>query len=802
MSNTTDISGLLKDDISLERIRELKNQLIKQRSTVDYQLSKVSEKYFEELQESMQLMSESQKSVVSIRDEINDVNTLSEENRTSIERYDVIFNATKIYEMISNTTTIYEKIMQFSQLVDELEQMLKNALSEDALETGCPDLLSIHYLLSMTRDFQDQAAIMAQVSTDDVQRTVHKLFGKLSSLVDDFDNLIESLVYDIVEIVRSEQVSLAIRLFKILDLEEREDLKICAVRNIIKKKEIELEKSSIKKLPNNKNVSKLAGHVESGIKEYPTSEGLYAEIINGTISTRTDVRGYKTFFSNKLRKSIQDMFIEVRKTYQGDQMFEVLNNMDWMFNELLVVKDHLAKYSPPDWNIFQTFYEFYYDELNQLINELVESEPETLIILDILDFDKTFQDTLVKEFGMAKKDVQSIIGPEQKETLFRDYLNLIVAKMTEWLGNLERAEFDVFIERTTPPHTDGEGLLFLDGTKTCFQMFTQQVEVAGGSNQAKILVGVIEKFCGLLINRQEDWNDMIKDQVNKLLHYNALYDMDPQNVPAEAEVPGGLLEYLIAAANDQMRAADYTMAISNKYGDLVTKSYAKEITRHMDSALDGFADVVKSCLRGLLSIIFDDMKAPYSEIFSKSWYSGNQVKLICDTLTEYLVDIRPQMSQVVFNIFIGNVIDEAFLQFIQGMNAGHGFKTKKNKFLDAVKRDFEQFFSVFNKFVGADQKEEIIHRRFRVMEYFMDLACEPEEEIIETWRDFLVEYPEGNLDFLEAVLRSRKDVDSSSRKKLLAAAAPLLDDPDRTLRLNELATDLSFISRFQYDPQN
>ncbi|SMN19926.1 similar to Saccharomyces cerevisiae YIL068C SEC6 Essential 88kDa subunit of the exocyst complex, which mediates polarized targeting of secretory vesicles to active sites of exocytosis [Maudiozyma saulgeensis] len=797
-TNAESLSSLLKNDISLEKIREIKNQLIKQRSTVDYRLSKVSEKYFEDLQDSLKLLNLSQKSVGSIRDEISDINKLSEENRTSIERYNVIFDATKIYEMINSTSTIYEKIVQFSQLVENIDAMLTDALSRDALDTGCPDLLQIHYLLTMTRDFQDQATVMAQMSTDDVQRTIHKLFGNMQQLVEKFDQLLESLIYDIVEIVRSEQKSLAIRLFKILDLEEREDLKISAVRNIIKKKEIELERSSIKKLPN-KNAARLAGRTSKGVIEYPTNEGLYAELLNGTISTRTTTRGYKNFFLNKLRQSIEDMFVEVRKTYQGEKTFEVLENMDWVFNELMVVKEHLSKYCPEDWKVFKTFYELYYEELHLLINELVESEPETIVILDILDFDKTFQDTTVSDFGLSKGDLKSIIGPEQKETLFKDYLNLIIAKMTEWIKNLEKAEFDVFLERSTPPHTDVDGLLFLDGTKTCFQMFTQQVEVAAGSNQAKILVGVIEQFCDLLIKRQNDWDNTISSEVNKLLRYNMLYDEDPQNVPADAECPGGLLEYLIAAANDQMRAADYTMAISNKYGALVSKVYTKEISKHMESALDGFADVVKSSLQGLLSIMFDDMKGPYSEIFSKTWYSGTQAKLICDTLSEYLTDIRPQMSVVVFNIFIGNVIDEAFLRFVDAMNEGHSFKTKKNKFLDAMKRDFEVFFSLFNKFANPDQKEEIIHRRFRVMEYFMDFSCEPVDEINETWKEFMIEYPEGTIDFLTAILYSRKDIDSSARKSLIQSALVYINDPDRVLRLSELTTDLSFISRFKYE---
>lgn len=791
-TTSQDISKLIKDDLSLDRIRDLKSQLIRQRSTVDYQLNKETEKYFDYVRESLQLLNISRKSVDSVRDDINDITKLSKENKSAINRYEIISDATKIYETINITSTIYDKIVRFGKLIKQIDQMLDEELQGDDLETGCPRLLEIHYLLTMTRDFQDQMTVMAQNSTDDVQRTAQKLFSPIAELVSKFDKLLENLIYDIVEIVRSRQFSLAIRLFKILEVEEREDLKIIAIRNIIKKREIEIERSSIKKLPNN------GPTVARNEDEYPTDRGLYQEIMSETISTRTYPRRYKDFFLGKLRQSIKDMFVEVRKTYSGDKKFEVLNNLDWVFNELAVVKTELAKYCPENWNIFNTFYEMYYEEVHVLINELVECEPETIIILDILDFDKTFQETLVNDFGFKKKETKSVIGAEQKETLFRDYLNLLVVKMTEWIQNLEKAEFDVFLERTTPPHTDSEGLLFLDGTKTCFQMFTQQVEVAAGSNQAKILVGVVEKFCGLLLKRQKDWNELIEKEIQKLLKYNELYDEDPTNIPPEYECPGGLLEYLIAVANDQMRAADYAMAISTKYGALVSKNYEKEITRHMDSALDGFADVVKGSLNGLLTIMFDDLKVPYAEIFSKQWYNGTEAQQIADTLEEYLADIRPQMSPVVFNIFIGNIIDEVFLRFIDAMNGKHTFKLKKNKFMDAMKRDFEIFFSLFAKFVIPEQKAEIIDRRFKVMEYFMDLSCEPTDAIEQTWKEFLVEYPEATIDFLSAILNCRKDVDNSTKKQLIQMGTNYINDPDRSTRLATLAVDLSFISRFKY----
>ncbi|EDO14543.1 hypothetical protein Kpol_259p6 [Vanderwaltozyma polyspora DSM 70294] len=360
--NLQKVSDLIKHDLSLERVKFIKDQLKKEKSTLEYQLSKESDKYYELVENSLELLNISQDSVKTIREKLEDVNKLSSENNSSISRYEVIFNATKVYEIIDMTSSIYNKIVRYNELVSAVDQMLDTELEGDSLETGCPYLLQIHFLLTKTRDFQDQMTVMAKASTDDVQRTVQKVFSKANDLVVKFNKLLEALIYDVVEIVRAGQASLVIRLFKIIDIEEREDLKIIAIKNIIKKKEMELHNSAIKKLPSSKNMSRFS---DSGSKtiEYPTNNGLYEEIMNGSISTRVIERGYKEFLFEKIRQSIQDMFIEVRKEYQGDKRFDVLANLDWVFNELLVVKKHVKKFCPAYWDIFSKYYDLYLDEI-------------------------------------------------------------------------------------------------------------------------------------------------------------------------------------------------------------------------------------------------------------------------------------------------------------------------------------------------------------------------------------------------------------------------------------------------------
>ncbi|SCU95791.1 LAME_0F13498g1_1 [Lachancea meyersii CBS 8951] len=787
------VSELLKDDSTFERTREIKSQLQKEKSTVEYQLNKESKKSLDSVVDNLKKVQLARKNVHNLRDKLGEINRLSQDNKTSIERYEVIDEATTIHELIKKTDLIYDKIVEFNDMLKRVDELIDVELSRDALESGVPSLLQIHFLLTMALDFRDQTTVLAQTLTDDVQRTMQRVFLGISEVVNKFNQLLVSLIYDIVEAVRTGNQSLLIRLFKIIDLEDREDIKIVATRKIIESKERESEARKIKKLPS--SYGKLGGLEDSAQHEYPTPAALTREIKSGMISSRLLPREYKKFMFDTIKKSIVEMFVEVRKEYQGEKRFDVLQNLDWVFNELMVVKEHITKLCPAHWQIFTRYYEIYYAELNALVTELVNAEPETLIILDILDYDKTFQNTLKKDFGFTKDNVQSVIGEKEKETLLNDYLQLIVSKSEEWFKNLGEAETKIFIERKTPPHTDSEGLLFLDGTKTCFQMFSQQVEVAAGSGQAKILVGVVEKLCQLLGARQRTWMTIVSAEVNKCIEYNHKLESAEDGVLPEDESIGGLVEYLISLANDQMRAADYAVAISQKYGAMVTKVHEKAISNNIEHTLDGFAEVAKCSSTGLIKLIFDDLRKPYTQIFGKHWYTGSQAQQIADTIYEYLSDIRGQMNPFVYSTLVESVVEETILKFVECLKYEHSFKNKNNKFLECMKRDFEVFYKLFVQFMPEEEKE-IIDDKFKLMEFFMDFACGPVGGIIEVWTQCIEVYWDCPVSLLSAILRCRKDVDSSTLKHTSASAQRLASSPQRMNQLRTQDLQATFISRF------
>ncbi len=759
------ISQLLRTEDDLDKVETLKEQLLKEKSSIDVQLKSQSQAQLESTIEDINSLNICQDDIRELKDNITKINKIADDSFGSIKRYELINKITKIHEIFDQSTDIVENISSFNNNLQEVEELIETEDYENVdIDFEIPSLLEIHYKLNKLRDFQERLLLLSDSSNEDHKFIVKRVVSRIYDVIKKFDKLLENIIIGLVESVKINNNSLVIRLAKIIDFEEREDIKIDALKGIISK--------------NSKNNSQ---------------NSLFEQIVNGTSKGRTTARNYKQFFIDKVEESIHEIFQNCYETYkQKENMFEILDNLDWVFHDLICVKQDLVKLVPPRWNIFTVYYDFYYRELNILINKLIESEPETLIILEILDFDNKFKDIMISEFGFTKQENKSIIGDVEKEKLLSDYLNLIVLKMNEWMFNLQKTEHEVFRSRIQAPEVDSENLYALEGTKIVFQMFTQQCDVASGSGQGKILAGVVEEFAGLLIKRQSKWGELIKNEVQKLLTLNnkSKNDVGVDGVNDDDKVPPGLIEYLIALANDQMRGADYTEAISNKYGGMVSSKYSTIIHNALEKVIDGFANLAKQCCDALIVIIFDDLKIALDEIFSKDWYNSNYSQQVSDTLYEYLGDLKQSMNSYLFEILSEEIVEETVLRYLSNLNKDVKFKNNNDKFVNSVKRDFEIFYKLFINFID----QEIIESKFRIVEDFMDLSTETNDDhIVELWIQLVSKFNDISIDFLALILKVRKDIDSTPSKAILSKSKI---EQDKFLQENQYELTPSFMNRF------
>ncbi|ONH65956.1 Exocyst complex component SEC6 [Cyberlindnera fabianii] len=761
------IGQLLKTEEDLDKINTLRTQLQTEKSAIDVKLKSLAQTQLDHLLRDMDHLSLCQEDVRSLRDNLSAVSSIATESFGSISRFELINNITHVHEIFDQSSRIAEDVGSFNARLQEVDRMIEEEQYESiGPDSEVPGLLPIHFKLNALRDFQDRILELAEKSSDDSKFTVKRLTSKTDGVIKKFDRMLGNIIEGIVESVKEENFSLVVRLAKVIEFEEKQDTMIEALKKVIEGKN----------------------------KEKKGSVSLFEQIVNGTLQGRTKPRHYKHFFLEKITDSVREIFKNCWATFedQGD-IFAILNELSWVFHDLAAVQQVLTGLVPPKWDIFKVYYDIYYNELHTLIVRLIESEPETLIILDILDFDNQFQEIMRTDFNLKKADVKTVIGESEKEQLLTDYLNLIVMKMKEWVGNLESTEHEVFKTRIQAPDADSEGLLALEGTKIVFQMFTQQCETAAGSGQGKILAGVISEFGKLLIKRQQTWGELVKSEVQKWLVYNNIDSKKKKQETEEEEitpVPAGLIEYLTALANDQMRGADYTEAISNKYGGMVSKKYASMIHTDLESTIDGFANLAKQCCDGLIVIIFDDLKVVMDKIFTKDWTSANYSQQISDTLREYLGELKMSMNSYLFEILSEDIIEECILRYLNNLNNDVKFPKTTDKLLTCVKRDFEVFYKLFVQFIN----QNTIESKFKIVENFMDLSTEPDlDQILVHWQSTVANFPDIKPEFLSLVLKARRDIDSSDAKMIIPRAKEV---QKKFIDENQYNLEPSFMGRF------
>jgi hypothetical protein len=756
------LAKLLRTEDDLDKVETLKEQLQKEKSVFEVQLKTHTQQQLDRVLQDMNSLALCQDDIKVLRENIDKVNAIADSSFGSISRYELINKITRVHGIFDQSTKIAERVQTFHEELREVDDMIEaENYQEVDIDSEVPTLLQIHWKLNNLRDFQDHILELSLRSSDDSKFIVKKLTAKTAATVKKWDTLLENIIGGLVESVKVENYGLVVRFAKIMEFEARHDARITAVRNVLTKK---------------------AANVEAG---------LFEQIVSGAIPFRVHTRGYRKFFLEKLRESVHDTFHNCWETFaHTDNIFDILDNLDWVFQDLSCVQQDLSRYVPPKWDVFRVYYDIYYEELHNLIVRLIESEPETQLIIEILEFDNKFQ-ALVTEFGFKKSEIKSVIGDEEKEQLFKDYLNLVVMKMTEWMGTLGNTEHEVFRTRIAAPEVDSENLYLLEGTKIVFQIFTQQCDVASGSGQGKVLAGVIREFTRHLIQRQHGWSELVKSEVHRLLLANNP-DMRPKKDNDEPEdiVPPGLIEYLTALANDQMRGADYTEAISGKYGSMVSKKYSSQIHTDLETVIDGFANLAKQCCDALIVIVFDDLKIVMDRIFSKDWSNSNYAQQISDTLLEYLGDFKQSMNSYLFEILCEEIVEEALLRYLNNLNQDIKFPKDSERLLAAVKRDFEVFYKLFIQFIG----QEVIEAKFKIVENLMDLATEPDlDQILVNWQTTLENFNDIKVEFLSLVLKARRDVDSGDAKLLIPRAKEI---QRKFLEDHQYDLEQSFMGRF------
>ncbi|KAI0305954.1 exocyst complex component Sec6-domain-containing protein [Multifurca ochricompacta] len=264
---------------------------------------------------------------------------------------------------------------------------------------------------------------------------------------------------------------------------------------------------------------------------------------------------------------------------------------------------------PPEWDIHSHFVWEYHRALDSTIQRLVASEPDATALLTLHAWLKEYKS-----------------GNEQ--SLIDDYLKLIVKKLDEWSTNLMRTAVAEFISRAEPPELDADEQYGMEDAVIFFQIVNQGVDAA--------------------MERSVDASDRRRVQEN---------DGAPR--------PVGLVEYVIALANDQIKSADYAEALSAHPELLVSEKYHVIINERFKDAIDGYLDVAKKCTQTLIDIIFNDLRPAAKQIFQGPWYDGIIVQAV-ETIRDYMLEYQTYLNTSLLELLVKDLLDRFLVRYLTG----------------------------------------------------------------------------------------------------------------------------------------
>lgn len=310
---------------------------------------------------------------------------------------------------------------------------------------------------------------------------------------------------------------------------------------------------------------------------------------------------------------------------------------------------------------------------------------------------------MMKELGIPDEYIQPPLLDGKEQDLIENYLKLIVKKMDEWSANLMETEIQDFTLRSQPPEIDPDGYYGMQGAVILFEMLNQQIDLALDSNQGSILARVAEEANRCMRAIQNRWSKLLESEFKK-------------QVAKPDEVPGGLVEYVMALANDQVKSADFTEALNLRLEPLVSKKYKTIIADKLNDAMDGYLDVAKKCVQILVDVIFNDLKPANKALLTASWYVEDPMVQIIETLKDYMVeDYQEHLNPNLFDLLIEDIIDTFLINYLVAIR--RCTKLKIPQATDRIRQDINKSFEFFALF----KPKQELKAYFEVLETVLTL---------------------------------------------------------------------------------
>ncbi|KAH9037043.1 exocyst complex component Sec6 [Lactarius hengduanensis] len=432
-------------------------------------------------------------------------------------------------------------------------------------------------------------------------------------------------------------------------------------------------------------------------------------------SMQANARIIKHYRSRIMKNIAEAINAKFEAAYLRDENDPVgfLENLGWLYQDLIAIERDVVACFPPHWDVYSHFVREYHKSLNSTVQRLIASEPDATALLTLHAW--------LKEYKSSMNELQ--IPPELLEPpLLGGNDQLIIDAYLKPI-----TEVTEFTSRAEPPELDAVIL---------FQMVNQQVDVAMESGQGMILAGLVSETNRVMRGVQDQWTRL-----------------------STRKAPLGLVDYVIALANDQIKSADYAEALSARLEPLVSERYRVTINERLNDAKVGYLDVANKCTQTLIDIIFNDLRRVTKQLFQVQWYDGIVVQVVV-TMRDYMKDCQTYLNATLLELLVEELLDAFLVAYLTAL--ANTQKLHMPAAAERIKDDVAEarkFFSTLKPAKELESYFEVVEMVLSLLETSKSLA------FLSFWSFAKVHGP--NLAFVEGLMKARGDLDRSSVNEVM-----------------------------------
>ncbi|KAH0544849.1 hypothetical protein FGG08_001078 [Glutinoglossum americanum] len=727
---TVKLAELLRHPEDLDKIQALRSEFTRKKAAVDGQLKLGLKDQLEVTQAGMTSITDGQRTVNLIKEEMIKIDKLCSEAQSMIRDFPSINLVAQTHRNFTQVETMKENLDTFNERISRVESLLRN---DDADPEEMPNLLAVHYKLTQLRDIRDDAMEQIRRAEDSsLQNTLEDYFARLDDTIEWFDEHVGNICLNLISIVQNGNNGLVVRLAVIIEEEEKNDNKVKAL--------------------------------QEAQRDYKELAARFKSITTG----RKDMRGYKEKFLACIRVHAEQQFAEVEQQFLEDPE-RLEKSLRWFFNELNTVKLGMVKLMPKKWRIFKVYGDIYHLLMHDfLIKQVDNPDLSPKSMLAIIHWGEKYYAKMEK-LGFKQADLKPHVIDDREGELVREWRQLIIKFLTEWIERISIADQKDFTERN--PDTidrDENGCFRTRNLVDMWRMFREQIIAAGDSDRSDVTEGVIDEMFRVLKSRQAAWQKLVDDECSK--------HSGPQGAQDGYET---IYDWLVAVTNDQIACIDdnedegqvgYLTRFKRDFEPLVTPKYLVHASSEIETIRDGYIDLSTYCITSFTALIFAvDFRSTLTEFFTPKWYQQFDMKRIVTTFEDYITDYTEVLHRSMLDILVEEVADALLVRYLLCVrNRGAKFR-RTDPFGDKLRDDVLTAFGFFERFPDF----ATIKQKWRVIDPFSRLLSSEKAAIPDVYMSFKSEYWDLQLSWVEAVLRARDDFDRAMLNGVKAKAAAM-----------------------------